>query len=158
VAWSPALQPLRLAPNLHLVGPAQRFLTANRQGDLDFLVCLLSMRLQNRSTRSCAYRSRRPDQLLGICFLRGALEGAVEGIGDGEKGGCSRELLTRLDLVRLRHLSSLFLTKVFPSKRKPGSANGYRAWVVDRFVREVLLSRNARTKDAERRRADRSHR
>jgi hypothetical protein len=25
---------------------------------------------------------------LGICFLRGALEGAVEGIGDGEKGGC----------------------------------------------------------------------
>ena len=26
--------------------------------------------------------------LLGICFLRGALEGAVEGIGDGEKGGC----------------------------------------------------------------------
>ena len=25
--------------------------------------------------------------LLGICFLRGALEGAVEGIGDGEKGG-----------------------------------------------------------------------
>jgi hypothetical protein len=24
--------------------------------------------------------------LLGICFLRGALEGAVEGIGDGEKG------------------------------------------------------------------------
>ena len=27
--------------------------------------------------------------LLGICFLRGALEGAVEGIGDGEKGGYS---------------------------------------------------------------------
>jgi hypothetical protein len=27
--------------------------------------------------------------LLGICFLRGALEGAVEGIGDGEKGGCT---------------------------------------------------------------------
>ena len=26
--------------------------------------------------------------LLGICFLRGALEVAVEGIGDGEKGGC----------------------------------------------------------------------
>ena len=25
--------------------------------------------------------------LLGIYFLRGALEGAVEGIGDGEKGG-----------------------------------------------------------------------
>jgi hypothetical protein len=25
--------------------------------------------------------------LLGICFLRVALEGAVEGIGDGEKGG-----------------------------------------------------------------------
>jgi hypothetical protein len=25
--------------------------------------------------------------LLGICFLRGALEVAVEGIGDGEKGG-----------------------------------------------------------------------
>ena len=24
--------------------------------------------------------------LLGICFLHGALEGAVEGIGDGEKG------------------------------------------------------------------------
>ncbi|MFT5109075.1 MAG: hypothetical protein ACI9UA_004721, partial [Pseudoalteromonas tetraodonis] len=24
----------------------------------------------------------------GICFLREALEGAVEGIGDGEKGGC----------------------------------------------------------------------
>jgi hypothetical protein len=30
--------------------------------------------------------------LLGICFLRGALEGAVEGIGDGEKGGCGVEL------------------------------------------------------------------
>ena len=27
--------------------------------------------------------------LLGICFLREALEGAVEGIGDGEKGGCA---------------------------------------------------------------------
>ncbi|MFT6381973.1 MAG: hypothetical protein ACJA16_003716 [Akkermansiaceae bacterium] len=27
-------------------------------------------------------------QLLGICFLRGALEDAVDGIGDGEKGGC----------------------------------------------------------------------
>ena len=26
-------------------------------------------------------------RLLGICFLRGALEVAVEGIGDGEKGG-----------------------------------------------------------------------
>jgi hypothetical protein len=25
-------------------------------------------------------------ELLGICFLRGALEGAVEGIGDREKG------------------------------------------------------------------------
>ena len=25
--------------------------------------------------------------LLGNCFLRGALEGAVEGTGDGEKGG-----------------------------------------------------------------------
>jgi hypothetical protein len=29
------------------------------------------------------------ESLLGICFLRGALEGAVEGIGDGEKGGCA---------------------------------------------------------------------
>jgi hypothetical protein len=27
-------------------------------------------------------------RLLGICFLRGALQRAVEGIGDGEKGGC----------------------------------------------------------------------
>ena len=32
---------------------------------------------------------RSGDWLLGICFLRGALEGAVEGIGDGEKGGWS---------------------------------------------------------------------
>jgi hypothetical protein len=34
---------------------------------------------------------KNPDRLnvifLGICFLRGALEVAVEGIGDGEKGG-----------------------------------------------------------------------
>jgi hypothetical protein len=29
----------------------------------------------------------KSSKLLGICFLRGALEGAVEGIGDGEKGG-----------------------------------------------------------------------
>jgi hypothetical protein len=27
-------------------------------------------------------------ELLGICFLRGALEGALEGIGEGRKGGC----------------------------------------------------------------------
>ncbi|MFT5406752.1 MAG: hypothetical protein ACI9DF_005615 [Verrucomicrobiales bacterium] len=31
--------------------------------------------------------------LLGICFSRGALEGAIEGIGDGEKGGCFRSKL-----------------------------------------------------------------
>jgi hypothetical protein len=31
-------------------------------------------------------RCRHP--LLGICFLREALEVAVEGIGDGEKGDC----------------------------------------------------------------------
>jgi hypothetical protein len=31
--------------------------------------------------------SGKSDRLLGIFFLRGALEGAVEGIGDGEKGG-----------------------------------------------------------------------
>jgi hypothetical protein len=30
----------------------------------------------------------KSDRLLGICFLRVALERAVEGIGDGEKGGC----------------------------------------------------------------------
>lgn len=29
------------------------------------------------------------DGLLGNCFLRGVLDGAVEGIGEGEKGGWS---------------------------------------------------------------------
>jgi len=28
-------------------------------------------------------------KLLGNCFLRGVLDGAVEGIGEGEKGGCN---------------------------------------------------------------------
>jgi hypothetical protein len=31
--------------------------------------------------------AHKVQRLLGICFLREALEGAVEGIGDGEKGG-----------------------------------------------------------------------
>ena len=33
-------------------------------------------------------KGMKKEKLLGICFLREALEGAVEGIGDGEKGGC----------------------------------------------------------------------
>ena len=39
--------------------------------------------------------------LLGICFLRGALEGAVEGIGDGEKGGYSAIGITELNEDRI---------------------------------------------------------
>ena len=35
--------------------------------------------------------------LLGICFLREALEVAVEGFGDGEKGGCASSTLQQND-------------------------------------------------------------
>ena len=54
----------------------------------------LRMAVQRRPVADFALQVlERPDfrgfkiLLLGICFLRGALEVAVEGIGDGEKGG-----------------------------------------------------------------------
>ena len=41
------------------------------------------------------YDLPKSDSFLGNCFLRGVLDGAVEGIGKGEKGGCM-SILSRL--------------------------------------------------------------
>ncbi|MFT5408752.1 MAG: hypothetical protein ACI9NC_001463 [Verrucomicrobiales bacterium] len=49
-------------------------------------------RASRRGAEDFFWRRTRTRPLLGVCFLRGVPEDVVEGIGEGEKGGCGRRV------------------------------------------------------------------
>ena len=62
------------------------------------------------ATQAMALRTmRRKSSIARICFLRGVLEGTLEGIGEGRKGGATR---LAVGLVKGLSFASLMLMKV----------------------------------------------